>query len=61
MLTPQGQIAGAVLDGKVLSADQALQLWQAHAWQPAVEGQAMPVVPPGVAKNRAPRLQEPQW
>jgi len=42
------RLSGAVVQGKVLDRSEALKLWQAHAWQPASEGQEWPQDQPAV-------------
>ena len=60
---PELQIAGAVVQGRVLPAAEAQQLWQAHAWQPASVGQPWPVDPAGMQEQRFPALETaaPEW
>jgi hypothetical protein len=57
------RISGVVLEGRLLDQQQALQLWQAHAWQPASEGQPWPVDQPGIDQVPAAAVDQlvPQW
>jgi hypothetical protein len=59
LLSPRLRISGAVLQGRVLDQQQALQLWASWCWRPAIEGQAWPVVPPGQEAQQD--RQVPQW
>ncbi|MFN9113052.1 MAG: hypothetical protein ACK5XN_23535 [Bacteroidota bacterium] len=57
------RISGVVLEGRLLDQQQALALWQAHAWQPSAVGQPWPVDPAGMQERRFEGLHAaaPQW
>lgn len=63
MLTPLGQISGAVAEGRVLDQQQAQQLWASWPWLPAIEGQPWPLELPGLEMQEHPMqdLPEPDW
>jgi hypothetical protein len=61
LVTPQREISGAVVEGKVLSADQAMVLWSSWCWQPASEGQPWPQLEPGQAVLEGQSLPAPLW
>lgn len=60
LLTPLGQISGAVVQGKVLDQRQASALWDAWPWVPASPHQPMPHTSPGQQAADQPRPR-PQW
>ena len=42
LLDGNHRLSGAIWQGRILSADQASELWAAHSWEPAKQGQCWP-------------------
>ena len=64
LLTPQLAISGAAVRGVTIPQVEALQLWQAHAWQPVSEGQVWPAMEPGgqaLQQGSAAVQSDPDW